>query len=381
MSHDRNIVRDRTLVLRVLVPGLHTSLNDKINSKKEADVSTPSSTSGSSSMSADQLLNLDGVTCLPSSSDPTLWHFRCDGATYPARLVNLPCPVEVHRTHDHANYHKSADVGQMLIVYEDKYAMEEAENEKGYKVDGFPSYFHSGLTPPMRKVVQRRYLSRFEERDTKPQPPPKSDVSEVEKELQELITKFSTGKGKQKRGGASSAASKAKEIQEVEEEIVDYEPWMGDGGTFTVDDAIMHPECWLTKKEVKEIDDMKKEMEEERRRKEEEDAAREQRKAEEERKKQEEKAEKKKKKKEKKKKKQQEEEAGAAAIATEAKPKPTKKKGIASLKNQEVKVEEAEMDDVTRMAMGIINEGTENDDFLLDDDMFDFENDDIANLL
>ena len=40
-------------------------------------------------------------------------------------------PVEVHKTHDHANYHKAADVGQMLIVYEDDYAMEEAENEMG----------------------------------------------------------------------------------------------------------------------------------------------------------------------------------------------------------------------------------------------------------
>lgn len=215
MSHyDRNAVRDRTLVLRILVPGLHTSLNDKINSKKEGDEHSTSSSTGAHSHSqsnsqrthsADQLLNLDGVTCLPSSSGSTLWHFRCDGATYPARLVNFPCPIEVHKTHDHANYHKSADIGQMLIVYEDEYAMEEAENEKGYHVDGFPSYYHSGLTPPMRRVVQRKYLSRFEERDMKPTPPPKSEVTEVEKELQDLMAKLSTGKGKQKKGAASTA--------------------------------------------------------------------------------------------------------------------------------------------------------------------------------
>lgn len=106
MSDNRNLVRDNTLVLRVLVPGLHTSLNDKINAKKESEplASPPSSgvpsggsSSGGSRLGADQILNLDGVTCIPSNKGSTLWHFRCDGATYPARLVNLPCPVEVHK--------------------------------------------------------------------------------------------------------------------------------------------------------------------------------------------------------------------------------------------------------------------------------------------
>lgn len=88
-SHDRNIVRDRTLVLRVLVPGLHTSLRDKINAKNNEDdkPGTPASTAAAASsgmggsagqqrMSADQLLNLDGVTCMPSKIGSTLWHFR-----------------------------------------------------------------------------------------------------------------------------------------------------------------------------------------------------------------------------------------------------------------------------------------------------------------
>ena len=86
MSHDRNIVRDRTLVLRVLVPGLHTRLNDKITSIQEGEDSKPVtpvnasasgiSVGGAKSLSADQLLNLDGVACLPSSKGSTLWHFR-----------------------------------------------------------------------------------------------------------------------------------------------------------------------------------------------------------------------------------------------------------------------------------------------------------------
>ena len=255
MSDNRNLVRDNTLVLRVLVPGLHTSLADKINAKKESEPQASTSSGGGGGGSrpgADQILNLEGVTCIPSNKGSTLWHFRCDGATYPARLVNLPCPVEVHKTLDHANYHKASDVGQMLIVYEDEYSMEEAENDKDYKVEGFPSYFHSGLTPPMRRVVQRRFLSRFEERDTKPVPPPRSEVTQVEAELQELIAKLSKGakkpgkpakiKRRQTTTKATTAAITAKEvIEEVEDEVVDYEPWMGEGGVV----SFSTPLFWL----------------------------------------------------------------------------------------------------------------------------------------
>jgi hypothetical protein len=116
MTQDKNIVRDRTLVLRILVPGLHTSLHDKINPNnraKDEPSATSSSSSSSSSWPTDassslsgsafassfaggigggdhQILSLEGVSCIPSSKGSTLWHFRCDGATYPARLVNLP---------------------------------------------------------------------------------------------------------------------------------------------------------------------------------------------------------------------------------------------------------------------------------------------------
>ena len=98
MSDNKNIVRDRTLILRVLVPGLHTSLNDKINSKKDNDSGVASQSAaavssssflptpmlnrrplhagGSNAITEDQLLNLDGVTCLPSKSGSTLWNFR-----------------------------------------------------------------------------------------------------------------------------------------------------------------------------------------------------------------------------------------------------------------------------------------------------------------
>jgi transcription initiation factor TFIID subunit 7 len=259
----------------------------------------------------------------------------------------------------------------MLIVYEDDNAMEEAEHEKGYKVDGFPAYFHSGLTPPMSRVVQRRYLSRFEERDTKPLPPPKAEVAIVEKEIQHLVTKFSAGKGKQKRTGGESSSTKDKIIEEVEEEIIDYEPWMGEGGVFTIDDAKIYPECWLSKSEMKEIDEAKRSVEEDRRRKEQEALRAAKEKEEEEKQKQIAKAEKKKKKKDKKKKKHEEEAAAAAAV------------------EQKIKVsltDDIIIDEVTAAAMTInMNQGIGGDEDLLffgGDDMFDLDpNEDISDLL
>ncbi len=86
MSQERfKGLRDQTLVLRVLVPGLHTSLNDKINSKKNGGDDTLSlswscEASGGGPQKigngSERLLNLEGVTCLPSQSDSTLWDFR-----------------------------------------------------------------------------------------------------------------------------------------------------------------------------------------------------------------------------------------------------------------------------------------------------------------
>jgi transcription initiation factor TFIID subunit 7 len=276
----------------------------------------------------------------------------------------------------------------MLIVYEDEYAMEEAENEKGYKIEGFPSYFHSGLSPPMKRVVQRRFRARFEERESKPIPPPPKEVSEVERGIQELIAKLSAKPGKQKKGGGSSAATssssagtvittKEKVIEEVEDEIVDYEPWMGEGGIiYTVEDAKKHPEWWLTKEEMKEIEMAKKAEEDEMLRKME--------KAEE-------------RKKRKKEKKQKKMEGSAAAEASLAPSESSvglitknKKKGIPSIKSRplhpssSVPQEEPQpIDDVEEAARALTSaEG--GDDFLFElenDDMFDFDNEDITSLI
>ena len=367
------MIRDRALILRVLVPGLETRLRDKVGSfefciplhnpvfarcspfstrsrfefrnttinrpyeqMKEAEEvedvgnDNPSSrdnknnsSSNAGTSNKETLLDLDGVACVPTQDSSTLWNFHCDGATYPARLVNLPCPVEIHKTHDHAMYYKSCDITQMLIVYEDSMALDEADAYP--KTEGYPSYYHSGLT--MKRVVERRFAFREHQPGTKYS---RNEVSDVERELHGLMCKISkeSGKGRKlKIPSLATAQHQNKILQEVEEVVVDYEPWMDAYGaeekgiTFDSTDQIasMHPEIWLSPEKIEEIKQKEREKEEE-----------------EEKKRQKER--------EKKQKKKQKKEKKAAAAAAKAAANPPKPKGIASKKNEQA------IDEVTAAA-------------------------------
>jgi len=355
MSDRHLMIRDRALVLRVLVPGLETRLRDKMKEAEDvevpgADNNNPSrdnnrnsgnNNSSSSSNNKEALLDLDGVACEPTQDSSTLWNFHCDGATYPARLVNLPCPVEVHKTHDHAMYYKSCDIAQMLIVYEDSMALDEADAYQ--KSDGYPSFYHSGLTQAMKRVVERRFAFREHQPGTKY---PRNEVADVEKELHEVMCKISKegGKGRKlKIPSLATAQHQNKILQEVEEEVVDYEPWMDNYGTvekgitFDATDQIasMHPEIWLSAEIIKDIKQKEKAKEDE-----------------------EDKKRQKEKEKKQKRKKKKEQKAAAAALAAAAVPE--KPKGIASKKNVPA------IDEVTAAASMALARGS--GDFILDDD-------------
>jgi transcription initiation factor TFIID subunit 7 len=266
--NDRLPIRDRTLILRILVPGLEARLRDKMRETEERERRIPSAVSNSnisvSSNSKERILDLDGVACEPTPArNHTLWNFHCDGATYPARLVNLPCPVELHKTHDHAAYYKCSDVAQMLIVYEDEMALEESAEEK--PIEGFPSYYHSGLTPPMRRVVERR----FARREHPAAPPPRAAVADVETEIIGLMERIATSEKaavsstnkQQQKNKVPQLTSANKVFEEVVEDVVDYEPWMNDFGRqmagveFDGDDqqCSLHPEVWLNPEAIRAI--------------------------------------------------------------------------------------------------------------------------------
>ncbi len=339
---DRHPIRDRTLILRILVPGLETRLRDKM--KEVEDSQTDAGPPGAANSTKETLLELEGVTCEPTQEGSTLFNFHCDGATYPARLVNLPCPMELHKTHDHAMYFKCVDVAQMLIVYEDSMALDEADAIP--KTEGYPSYYHSGLTPPLRRVVERRFALR----EHAAVPPPRAEVSDVEAELHTLMCKISKEPGKRNKVPSLASAQHAnKVLEEVVEEVVDYEPWMDDHGAqpsgieFDAGDQVasLHPEIWLSPEQIAQLKAKEREKEEEELRKRQ--AASE--------------------KKEKKKKKKAEKAAAAAAAETS---KPSKKKGIASKKQQEL------VDEVTQAALESMTAGDLMDTVLDEDDPLDF---------
>lgn len=372
--NDRAPIRDRTLVLRVLVPGLEARLRDKMKEREETYAAaaaggggggTGNNTPGGSKTSNNKegILDLDGVTCEPTPArNHTLWSFHCDGATYPAKLVNLPCPVELHKTHDHAAYYKSADVAQMLIVYEDEMALEESEEKA---LEGFPSYYHSGLTPPMRRVVERRYAAREHSAAV----PPRAAVLDVENEIVKLMEHISTtdkagsnnnnANNNNKRNTnkiVTTLTTANKIVEEIQEDIVDYEPWMNDYGRqsagveFDADDqqCSLHPEVWLSPETISTIKDSE----------------------EEERKKKQAVADKKEAKRSAKK--LEKESVAAAAAASSV------KKGIASKKSTAAAAAAAAardemVDDVTAAAAMMVSVGANDEDFLDDDNFLDFD--------
>eukprot|EP00977_Amphora_coffeiformis_P004790 scaffold1033_cov171-Amphora_coffeaeformis.AAC.7 len=272
--NDRAPIRDRTLVLRILVPRLDQRLREKM---KELEESVANKTGGSPIKGGgpvDSYLDLEGVSCEPTEDrNRTLWNFRCDGVTYPAQLVNLPCPVEVHKTLDHASYYKATDIAQMLIVYEDHLSFDEAQEKP---IEGFPSYYHSGLTPPMKRVVERRFERTYTSRDRKAIPPPRAAVQDVEDQLLTLMEKLqkdekSQGSSNKRSNKLPTLTSATKDLVEIEEEVVDYEPWMDANGTqphgieFDAEDALakVHPQVWLPAETIQAIQDELRQAEQE----------------------------------------------------------------------------------------------------------------------
>jgi transcription initiation factor TFIID subunit 7 len=294
------------------------------------------------------------------------------GVTYPAQLVNLPCPIEVHKTLDHASYYKAADVAQMLIVYEDELSFDEAQEKP---IEGFPSYYHSGLTPPMKRVVERRFERVFTSRGRKAIPPPRAAVQDVEEQLLELMERL------QKDDKGTSASNKrtnklpvlttaTKELVEVEEEVVDYEPWMDDGGKqphgieFEAEESIAkhHPDIWLPAETIRAIKDEIRAAQEAERQKEEAAAAAA--------------AAAEAQKKEKAAKKKSKKKAAARAVEEAVTETPKQKKGIPSRKNA------TPVDELTQAAMGALSGDPLNDiDILGGDDFFDdFDLNEMENL-
>ena len=81
------------------------------------------------------------------------------GQSLDAVLVSLPTMVETHRTVDGSHLFKSADIGEMLIVY-----------RKGQEPDGIGenNVYEHGLTPPTLNIVSKRLAKQESARASQP---------------------------------------------------------------------------------------------------------------------------------------------------------------------------------------------------------------------
>lgn len=188
--------------------------------------------------------------------------FCMEGQKYPASLVNLPTVVETLKAYPDATYLKSADIGQMLVVYADveaRAADEQRAVSDAPEKTPWHTFYHSGLTPPTAAIVRRKFNKARRFGDTTSTkgsdgqpiaiPFPPTEVRQVEQELLEML--------KSENDGGSGCTT----FREVHEEVVEFEDWMVSAerpGGITINDATSmplkelvksHPRIVLTKAE------------------------------------------------------------------------------------------------------------------------------------
>lgn len=113
--------------------------------------------------------------------------FYIGGQPYAAKIVDLPCIVESHKTLDNKQIFKIADISQMLLVErpvanesEAVEAASSATRDAGQAKAGFNAddyIYPHGITPPMHWARKRRFRKRIHNRG----------IDTVEKEVENLL--------------------------------------------------------------------------------------------------------------------------------------------------------------------------------------------------
>ncbi|CAH0515380.1 unnamed protein product [Peronospora belbahrii] len=129
-----------------------------------------------------------------SGADNKHFTLHVNGKEYPAKITQLPCILETHKTYDDNFFYKSGEIGQIFVV---------TDKEEEKKLLETQEEVPSGITPPNTNVIKRKY-----EKTKKTTPFPKPDVARVEEDLVKIIA-----------GGV---------IEDVHEELVDFYDWMAD---------------------------------------------------------------------------------------------------------------------------------------------------------
>jgi TATA-binding protein-associated factor Taf7 len=76
-----------------------------------------------------------------------------------ATLVDLPCVLEAHKTFDQKQVYKVADIAQMIVV--DPIQIDNPDSNYGPLDTKIAISWPDGITPPLRRVRQRRFRKRM----------------------------------------------------------------------------------------------------------------------------------------------------------------------------------------------------------------------------
>ncbi|XP_070553985.1 transcription initiation factor TFIID subunit 7-like [Ptychodera flava] len=105
-------------------------------------------------------LNLKDKLSIELQADGRHGTVRLEGDAYAAKLVDLPCTIESHKTTDRKTFYKTADIAQMLICTTDEPDPVPEEDElhpkKKEKLEKKFQWNH-GITPPLKNVRKRRF--------------------------------------------------------------------------------------------------------------------------------------------------------------------------------------------------------------------------------
>ena len=103
--------------------------------------------------------------------------FHIGQQLYAAKLVDLPCIVESHKTLDNKQIFKIADISQMLLI-ERPIASEAEAIASGATRSSHDDYIYPhGITPPMQWARKRRFRKRIHDQS----------IETVEKEVESLL--------------------------------------------------------------------------------------------------------------------------------------------------------------------------------------------------
>ncbi|PIK37756.1 putative transcription initiation factor TFIID subunit 7 [Apostichopus japonicus] len=113
---------------------------------------------------------------------------RFDQEEFAAKLVDLPCVLESHKTFDKKTLWKTADISQMLVCTDDPLPLNDEDNKlqrrpANEKVDKKFVWNH-GITPPLKNVRKRRFRKSARKKYI--------EAPDIEEEVKRLLRMDST---------------------------------------------------------------------------------------------------------------------------------------------------------------------------------------------